>query len=107
MHYILTSTKLADLEAAKVSLEDVFMHKQGHTTNLSISMHPIDFSDLSTIEEGIKTLFSLAEQKKWSQVTLIMNHGSLGGLDYISNVSNNVAQVRNLDLLAILGKTSY
>jgi sepiapterin reductase len=93
MTFILTSTKHSDLDAAKLSLEDLVTRKQGHTSNLHIFSHPIDFSEVSSLEENLNKLFSLAGKKAWDHIILMMNHGSLGGLQFISNVSTDLTQL--------------
>jgi len=93
-HFILTSTKQSDLDAAKASLEQVFASHHGNTDKLKVYTHPIDFSDMNSVETNLKTLFGLAHKTGgWKQVILVMNHGSLGGLEFIEDVSSNITQV--------------
>lgn len=100
MHFILSSTKQADLEAAMAELEALVSEKYGSTSNLKVYLHPVDFSDLKDIEKDLKTLCNLAKNdSKWEHVVVVLNHGSLGGLEFIEGVSSNVAQVRMLSLL--------
>lgn len=100
MHFILSSTKQADLEAASAELEKLVSEKYGSTSNLKIYLQPVDFSDLKDIEKDLKTLCNLAQNdNQWDQVVLVLNHGSLGGLEFIEGVSSNVAQVRTPSLL--------
>lgn len=95
MHFILSSTKQSDLEAAMAELEKLVSDKYGSTSNLKVYLHPIDFSDLNGIEKELKTLCTLAQgEGSWKQVVVVLNHGSLGGLDFVENVASNVAKVR-------------
>jgi len=94
MHFVLTSTKKSDLEAAQASLEQLVASQHGNISNLKVYLHPIDFSVMEHIESNLSTLFGLAQtESKWKQVILIMNHGSLGGLEFIEHVSSNLPQV--------------
>lgn len=95
MHFILSSTKQEDLEAAMTELETLVSQKYGSTSNLKVYLHPVNFSDLTNIEKDLKTLCGLAQcDGKWAQVVLVINHGSLGGLEFIEGVSSNPIQVR-------------
>jgi NAD(P)-dependent dehydrogenase (short-subunit alcohol dehydrogenase family) len=95
MHFVLTSTKQMDLDAAKASLEETVTKLYGNIDRLSVYLYPIDFSDMDNIESQLGHLFDLAPTptSKWTQVVLMMNHGSLGGLDFIEDVSSKLSQV--------------
>lgn len=94
MHFVLSSTKKADLEAAAAELEALVVEKQGNSSNLKVYLHPIDFSSIEGIDKELTALCALAStENKWKQVTVVINHGSLGGLEFISNVSSDVQQV--------------
>lgn len=94
-HFVLTSTNQNDLDAAKTTLEQNFTSAHGNTEKLKVHTHPIDFSDMAQIEAQLETLFGLASKdSKWKQIVLVMNHGSLGELECMDQVSSNLHQVR-------------
>lgn len=97
IHFALTSTKLADLQAAQEALTEVFSASHGSSSNLHVHLTPVEMNDIPSLPANLSALLTVSGVSKWAHVVLIMNHGSLGGLKSIEDVGSDIVQVRDID----------
>lgn len=88
-HFMLTSTKLSDLEITKKEIAESV-----YSNNITVEMKAFDFSDVENLGQNIDSL--LVHEDSWDNVTLIMNHGTLGGLDLVQDISLDLKNVCEL-----------
>lgn len=98
---VLTSTKLSDLEATR---EEVLKVNEGLKGR--VFLYECDLSTASEVQKHFDNIFdsSVDINKKYSKVTIILNHGTLGNLKYSADLTDDVVGVCILTFFQFLNR---
>ncbi|XP_049847834.1 sepiapterin reductase-like [Schistocerca gregaria] len=103
-HFLISSTKLADLEETK---ECIIKNKNPNLPEPVVDVFPMDFSDIENLDKNIQQF--LKPSKTYSRIILINNHGNADPIGLIHNFKFGTKEIKralDLNVLSFIALTS-